>query len=61
VKPTAATAERVADLPTAAPYPGAKRQPVLDEWLDDAERMAELVRDTAAALPLPKPKTPRAR
>lgn len=61
LKPTAVTADRVAELPVAPPYPGAKPQPVLDEWLDDADRMAALVRDTAAALPAPKPKPKKKR
>ena len=61
LKPTTATADQVAELPAAPPYPGAKPHPVLDEWLDDVTRMTDLVRDTAAALPTPKPKKKRAR
>lgn len=61
LKPTAATADRVRGCPHDPPYPGAKPQPVLDELLDDASLIAELVRDTAAALPAPKPKAPKKR
>jgi TfoX/Sxy family transcriptional regulator of competence genes len=56
LKPTAATADRVRDCPVEPPYPGAKPQPVIDELLDDAALVASLVRDTADALPAPKPK-----
>jgi len=56
LKPTAATTDRVQGCPHDPPYPGAKPQPVLDELLDDADLIAALVRDTAAALPAPKPK-----
>ena len=43
------------------PYPGAKRHPLIDadRW-DDADWLAELFRVTAAELPAPKPKKPRA-
>jgi TfoX/Sxy family transcriptional regulator of competence genes len=61
LKPTAATADRVRECPHEPPYPGAKPQPVLDELLDDAAVIAELVRDTAAALPAPRPKAPKKR
>ncbi|OGQ93251.1 MAG: hypothetical protein A2284_15180 [Deltaproteobacteria bacterium RIFOXYA12_FULL_61_11] len=41
-------------------YPGAKPSMVIDtEELDDAERLCELIRLTADALPAPKPKRPR--
>ncbi len=59
LKPTATTADRVRGCPHDAPYPEAKPQPVLDELLDDATLIADLVRDTAAALPAPRPKAPR--
>lgn len=63
LKPTTATADRVRTCPHEPAYAGAKPQPVIDELLDDATLIAELVRDTAAALPAPKPKpkTPRKR
>ena len=59
LKPTSATAERVRDCPVAPPYPGGKPQPVIDELLDDRELVTALVRDTAAALPAPRPKKKR--
>lgn len=41
-------------------YPGAKPSMLVDaEELDDAERLCELIRATAAALPLPKEKRPK--
>lgn len=60
LKPTAATADRVRGCPMDPPYPGAKPQPVIDELLDDAALVASLVRETADALPAPKPKRPAA-
>lgn len=56
LKATPATAARVAAAPVAPPYPGAKPHAVIDEWLDDPEALAALLRDTAKALPPPKPK-----
>jgi TfoX/Sxy family transcriptional regulator of competence genes len=56
LKPTPATAARIATAPIAPPYPGAKPHAVIDEWLDDPEALAALLRDTAKALPPPKPK-----
>ena len=60
VKPTIsgrAHAEPVSDAP---PYPGAKPQMLLpaDRW-DDAEWLGELLRVTAAELPIPKPRKPK--
>jgi len=51
----------VRGCPHDSPYPGAKPQPVLDELLDDAALMADLVRETAAALPAPRPKATKKR
>ena len=59
LKPTPATAARLADAPMAPPYPGAKPHAVIDEWLDDPETLAALLRDTKNALPPPKPKKPK--
>lgn len=56
LKATPATAARVSAAPMAPPYPGAKPHAVIDEWLDDPEALAALLRDTAKALPPPKPK-----
>jgi TfoX/Sxy family transcriptional regulator of competence genes len=59
LKPTPATAARLAGAPMAPPYPGAKPHAVIDEWLDDAQALAALLRDTKNALPPPKPKKPK--
>ena len=56
LKPTPATAARLANAPMAPPYPGAKPHAVIDEWLDDRQALVALLRDTAKALPPPKPK-----
>lgn len=41
-------------------YPGAKPSMLIDaEEIDDCERLSELIRVTAAALPPPKPKKPK--
>lgn len=51
-------------LPTAAegaPYPGSKPYLVLSEHVDDRELLSRLFRETEAALPMPKPKAPKAR
>jgi len=43
-------------------YPGAKPSMVIGaEEIDDGERLCELIRTTAAALPVPKPKKARRR
>ena len=59
LKPTPATAARLAKATMGAPYPGAKPHALIDEWLDDPEALAALLRDTAKALPPPKPKAPK--
>ena len=62
VKPTVAGREKIAELGPVvegAPYPGAKPCILIDSQLDDQEWMADLIRMTAAALPLPKPRKPR--
>ncbi len=41
------------------PYPGAKPQFVIEDRIDDAEWLSELVRITARELPVPKPKKPK--
>ncbi len=56
VKPTEAGRRHLDPVTDAPPYPGAKPHLVVPEeaW-DDADRLAELVRLTAAALPPPAP------
>ena len=56
VKPAAATAALVKDLPSRPPYRGAKLHPVADELLDDPERLQELLLATWHAVPAAKPK-----
>lgn len=51
-------------LPRASeglPYPGAKPWLLMDEWLEDDHLVAQVVRKTAACLPVPAPKAPRKR
>ena len=50
VKPAEGTAALCAELPRRPPYPGAKDYPVADEWLDDGERLRELLLATFAAV-----------
>lgn len=60
VKPTDAGKAFAGELEEAPPYPGSKPFLVVDEdhW-DNAEWMTELVRITAAELPVPKAKKPK--
>jgi TfoX/Sxy family transcriptional regulator of competence genes len=50
--------ERVVEAP---PYPGAKPYLLLGEELDDRALLAALLQRTAAELPEPKPKRPKAK
>lgn len=56
IKETEALAKHDLDLPFRPPYPGAKPYPVADELLDDPSLLQEVLLDTAAFLPEPKPK-----
>ena len=56
IKHTAAISENGLELPTRAPYPGAKPYPVADELLDTPEILMRVLLDMAASLPEPKPK-----
>lgn len=56
VKPTAAGRALLPKAKEGFPFPGAKPWLVVDEWLDDDEFMAKLVRMTAAELPAPRTK-----
>lgn len=56
VKPSEAVARLAADLPRRPPYPGTKDYPVADELLDDSDRIRELILETAALMPDPKPR-----
>ncbi len=56
VKPTQAGRAHIGSPTEAPPYPGAKSYFLVDEQLDDADWLSQLVKKTAAELPLPKKK-----
>ncbi len=60
IKPTEPGRELLGKVTLGQPYPGAKDYFEIagDEW-EEAERLGEIVRTTADALPLPAPKKPR--
>ncbi|MDY7522817.1 TfoX/Sxy family protein [Sphingomonas sp. 10B4] len=60
VKPTASGRLHAEPVSEAPPYPGAKPHlPIeADRW-DDAEWLGDLLRVTAAELPIPKPRKPK--
>ena len=60
IKPTEAGRAYLGEVTEAEAYPGSKMYFLIDgdRW-DDADWLARLVRTTAAALPLPKPKKPK--
>jgi TfoX/Sxy family transcriptional regulator of competence genes len=60
VKPSAAATTFAPKLPQRPPYPGAKDYPVADELLDDSEAIRRLLLETAALMPVPKPRKPAA-
>lgn len=60
VKPSAAAATLAPTLPQRPPYPGAKDYPVADELLDDTDAIRRLLVETAALMPVPKPRKPAA-
>jgi TfoX/Sxy family transcriptional regulator of competence genes len=59
LKPTEAGRALLGTPPEAPPYPGAKPYFVIDEFVDDAEFLASLVRATEGEVPEPKPKRPK--
>lgn len=60
VKPTACGRLQAEPVSEAPPYPGAKPHLLIevDRW-DDAEWLGDLLRVTAAELPIPKPRKPK--
>ena len=60
VKPTDAGRKLLGDPHEGSPYPGAKPHFIADEYLDDSQMLAVLIRETAAALPASKPGKKRA-
>ena len=61
LKPTDAVRALLDAVDEAPPYPGAKPHLRVGAELEDAQRFAELLARTAAALPPAKPKKPRAK
>lgn len=59
LKPTQAGREYLRTVVEAPPYPGAKGYFLLVSEPDDSERLREALTVTAAALPMPKPKSLR--
>ena len=59
VKRTAAGRSVLGEPTEGLPYPGAKPWFLVDEALEDSELLAMLLRATAKALPVPKPKKPK--
>ena len=55
VKPTAAGRAFIGRVVEAPPYPGAKPSLLIEDRIDDAEWLSELVRVTVRELPPPKP------
>jgi TfoX/Sxy family transcriptional regulator of competence genes len=60
LKPTASGRLHAEPVSEAPPYPGAKPHLLIeaDRW-DDAEWLGNLLRATAAELPIPKPRKPK--
>ena len=56
IKPSRAVETLAPDLPKGPPYPEAKDYPIADELLDDPEALRRLIEETAALMPLPKPR-----
>ncbi|WP_421800137.1 TfoX/Sxy family protein [Haliscomenobacter sp.] len=56
IKPTQAGRTFIGDVVEAPPYPGAKPSFLIEEKVEDRGWLSELVRISAAELPMPKPK-----
>ena len=61
IKPTNAGRDFIVNVVEASPYPGAKPSLLIEDKLEDRDWISELVRQTVAELPEPKPKRPRTR
>ena len=59
VKPTQAGREFIGDVVEAPPYPGAKPSFLIQDLIEDKERICKLVRLTEQELPMPKPRNKR--
>jgi len=60
IKPTNAGRKLLGDVEEAPPYNGAKNSFLIGDQLEDRELMAAVVAATAAELPVPPPKKPKA-
>lgn len=60
VKPTDAGSRFAGEVAMAPPYPGAKLYMMVNEQLDDADWISQLINITYKELPEPKPKKPKA-
>jgi TfoX/Sxy family transcriptional regulator of competence genes len=56
VKPTEGGRAFIGTVVEAPPYPGAKPSLLIEDQLEDADWLSELVRITTGELPAPKPK-----
>ena len=54
IKPTDAGMAFMGEMPRAAPYPGAKEIPVVEDRLEDGAWLSEVARLTVPELPAPK-------
>lgn len=61
VKPTQAGREFIGKPVEAPPYPGAALYFLIEDRCDDREWLGRLIRITADALPLPKPKVKKSK
>ncbi|NCQ33669.1 TfoX/Sxy family protein [bacterium] len=59
VKPTAAGRAFIGDVVEAPPYPGAKPAFLIEDRLEDAQWLCDLIRVTEKELPAPQPKKKR--
>jgi TfoX/Sxy family transcriptional regulator of competence genes len=57
VKPTDAGRTFLGTVQEAPPYPGAKNYFLIEDGLDDAPWLCDLIRRTAKELPLPNPRS----
>ncbi len=59
IKPTDGGRAFIGEVVEAPPYPGAKPSFLIEDRIEDAEWLSELVRITARERPAPKPKKPK--
>lgn len=59
LKPTPGALALLGQVAMAPPYPGAKPHLLIDDGLEDAALMAQVVAAIARDLPAPKPKAPK--